>query len=385
MLKEARRRARRSRGRARVAAVKRLAALDSARPHRPPSSASTGARSGPQSPQPSGVLVALAHWRDQLDAPTPRASSKAPHQVDRSQILHDCIESLLDLDVERVVTAVLTNDPDQTAWDLSSGLAGEVLVSAPGDVASLLRADSEARKVIVIGWRPGLILRNGFYLTWAHKPLFRHALRDPRLSHFVYLEDDIRFTRESLSYWCRFREPLGLHGLLPGFVRYEVLGDARYVVDQAERQDIDPANRRCVVLSQFNASRGSETDLRFVNLDNPYQGMYVADRELVIDHLWSSPARSPLLSSTIRWPHGIRERASMGPIFDDVPAGFQSRNAVPVQKLGSGEYRLEPSCLVEHLTGNYSRSQSIHGKIQVDEMFLRGVSDRHEAGISPRQ
>ena len=99
---------------------------------------------------------------------------------------------------------------------------------------------------MVIGWRPGLIRRHGFYLTWAHKRLFRYALRDQGFSHFIYLEDDLRFTRESLTYWCRFREPLALHGLLPGFVRYDELDDTRYVVNQRnapESRSSQPAVR----------------------------------------------------------------------------------------------------------------------------------------------
>ena len=110
-----------------------------------------------------------------------------------------------------------------------------------------------------------------------------------------------------------------------------------------------------MVLSESGIDYGSgRPALRFVSLDNPYQGMYIVDRALAIEHLSNSPARSPVLSRAIRW--SIRERVAMGPIFDDVPPGFGSRNVVPLQCFGPGEYRLDPSCLIEHLTGNYSRS-----------------------------
>ncbi len=395
MFEKAIRRARRSARRAQVATVYPLAALDSARRRRPPDPASTSACGGAPDVQPSGVFAAVPHWRSQPDARTAPASSVAPHDVDRSQIFVDCIKSLLDLDVDRVVVAVLTNEPRETARDLSSRLAAsssDVPVSTLPDLRAFNRPHADGRQVVVIGWRPGLIRRHGYYLTWAHKPLFRRALEDPGLSHFIYLEDDMRFTSESLAYWCRFREPLARHGLLPGFVRYEVFDDARYVVDQKARQSVDQVDRQGVVLSQPDTGRGSGLDLRFVSLNNPYQGMYVIDRELAIDHLWNSPARSSLLSRSIKWPTDvqlraaiIRERAAIGPILDDVPPGFGSRNVVPLQMPRPGEYRLDPACLIEHLTGNYSRSRKAFGKIRVEDLFLPATSDPHAAGISPRQ
>lgn len=382
--------ARLSRRRAQIAAVQPLAGLDSLRPRSRFGDSAKGAAS---SPQRTAVFAAVPHWHERSPAAMARASSLKPHDPDRAQILVDCVESLLELDADRVVTAVLTNDPRQTAEDLSSGLAGghELLIGDPGTLAPT-RGAADSRSVVVVGWRPGLILRNGFYLTWAHKSLFRQAVKDPGFSHFVYLEDDLRFTSESLAYWCRFRAPLASHGLLPGFVRYEVLDDVRYVVDQKARQNVDPANRRHVSPDQLHPSHGADTNLHFVNLDNPYQGMYVLDRELAIEHLRSSPARSPVLSTTVSWPNGlqkrgaiIRERAAMGPIFDHVPPGFQSRNCVPVQTLPSGEYRLDASCLVEHLTGNYSRSNTVFGKIPVEDMFRANASEAQLAGSSPRQ
>ena len=353
-----------------------LLVLDPVRPRRRLSHSLNG-QGAPSSLQPKGVLAVVPHWRGGSPAPTSRASTLTPSYLDRSQILIDCITSLLELEADRVLTAVLTNDPRQTAADLSSHLASDYEVLL-GDAGSLTASQSavDRRQVVVVGWRPGLLLRKGFYLTWGHKSLFRQALSDPGLSHFVYLEDDLRFTSEALSYWCRFREPLAAHGLLPGFVRYEVLDDVRFVVDQKERQDVDPANRQHVSPFQPPSGGGAETNFHFVNLNNPYQGMYVLDRELAIDHLRNSPARSPVLSRAVSWPNGlekrgtiIRERAALGPIFDDVPAGFQSRNCVPVETLSPGEYRLAPSCLVEHLAGNYSRSETVFGKIPVDDMF----------------
>ncbi len=371
-----------------VATLSPLLALDAARSRLRGASASVDGRGGSTPIQPGAVFAAMPHWRDRADS----GAAPASRRVDRSQILADCIASLLDLQVDRVVVAVLTNAPGATAGDLAAHFATghEVSVTTLAGVASFDAAPAGGHRILVIGWRPGLLRRSGFYLTWAHKELFRGALRDPGFSHLIYLEDDMRFTEESLAYWCRFREPLARHGLLPGFIRYESFQDARYVVDQKAPQRVDQASRPRVVLSAPGS--GPDSDLLFVSLDNPYQGMYVLDRELAIEHLSSSPARSPLLSRAIRWPNGVqrreamvRERAAIGPIFDDVPAGFGSRNVVPVQTPGPGEYRLDPACLIEHLTGNYVRSGSAFGTIRVADMFLPGAGEPHMAGSSPRQ
>jgi len=286
----------------------------------------------------------------------------------------ECVESLLQLDADRVAVAVMTNQPHQTARDLSARFA---VTGNPTPVRTVENARSYGgrsaggHEVVIIGWRPGLRWRHGFYLTWAHKALFARALADPAFSHFVYLEDDLRFTNQSLAYWCRFRAPLAPHHLLPGFVRYEVHDGDRYVVDQARHQNL---YRSSVALDRRRVGMASGPDVLCVNLDNPYQGMYVLDRDLAVAHFRRSPARSPLRSRAAHpvppWEQLVRERAAMGPIFDEVPSGFIARNVVPVLDLGDGRVALDPSCLVEHVSGNYTPSSDRrYGKIRVDDLF----------------
>jgi hypothetical protein len=182
----------------------------------------------------------------------------------------------------------------------------------------------------------------------------------------IYLEDDIRFTDESLSYWCRYREPLFAYGLLPGYVRYERQEETDYVVDQGTRQDVTRAIR-------LRIADSSMADLLFVGLTSPYQGMFVLDRPLAMEHLRYSPARGPFRSEHLRaWR--LRERAAMGPIFDDVPPGFEARNVVPVRTSQTGRYQLDASCLIEHTSGTHTRhpkkKHTLFGTIRVDELFV---------------
>ena len=167
----------------------------------------------------------------------------------------------------------------------------------------------------------------------------------------------MRFTGEHLAYWLRYRRPLAEAGLLPGFVRFESRDGERYLVDAL--RPVDPALRRRAIRA------GGETAY-VVNLEIPYQALYVLDRELFEPHFRFSRGRSPLRSRVSEWQ--IRERAASGPIFDDVPDGLVSRNVVPVRIDGERQ-RLDPSCLVEHMAPTYSTSTGPFGVLRVDELF----------------
>lgn len=316
---------------------------------------------------PTGLLVTIAHWRSgpgsigSLDAAPPTAESK------RVRHLLECVTSVLDTDVGRVIVAITSNEPEAVTADLAANAdelpAGNALTLVHGGgISDSLGAD---RGVLVVGWRPsGLTNRHPYHLTWAHKALICSALRDPGLSHFLYIEDDLRFTQESLSYWCRYREPLARFGLLPGYVRVERLDGELYVVDQLERVSCSELPHVSLVDGE-----GEDATLRFVNLRNPYQGMYVLDRPLAIDHCRRSAARDPWRSSAlVHW--GVRERAAVGPTLDDVPNGFLSRNVVPVLTHNDGACVLQTDCAIEHLTGNYTRADNPYfGNIRVAELF----------------
>lgn len=308
--------------------------------------------------RPSAIVVAVSHWRDPSTA------------AERRSYLSACVESVLGLDVDQVVVVVLTNDPQEVANDLALDL--DARSDKPTALRILANVDAleppfgERRQVFSIGWEPGRLAQTasqkpGFYLTWAHKAVLRRMFRDPKLSLMIYLEDDIKFTGESLDYWCRYREPLARIGLLPGFVRYEEHEGMRYVVDQVGRQVV----RREVRLS------GVDGEPTFTELDNPYQGMYILDRPLAERHLRHSPYRGPLrstLTSGVFWL--VRERAAYGPMHDDVPAGFRSRNVVPVRAAGRGSHSLDPMCLLEHMGRTYvDQDGSRFGNVRLENLF----------------
>jgi hypothetical protein len=300
---------------------------------------------------PEAVLVAVAHWRPDL-----REAAEA-----RLAYLEECTAGLLEMPVPRVVAVVLTNHPHQTARDLAERLSRrDAPLRVPVSVAPAEAIDTAPdvpRQVLVVGWRPGIRHRHGFYLTWAHVPIFRRAARSGRFSHLVYLEDDMRFGGEHLRYWQAYRKPLAELGLLPGFVRYEWHNGERFLVDAL--RPIEPGLRRRVA-----HVGGRPTHV--VNLETPYQALYILDRDLFETHFRFSRGRSPMRSRASDW--AVRERAASGPIFDDVPKGFVSRNVVPVRVDGDRQ-QVDASCLVEHMAPTHSSSASPYGVLRLDELF----------------
>ena len=299
---------------------------------------------------PDAVLAVVAHWRpDDAESIEMRL---AP--------LEQCVGGLLELAARQVVVVVLTNAPEATADDLGTRLQNRDCPVRVAPAAAISGAPGRAREVLVVGWRPGIRHRHGFYLTWAHVPLLRAAARGGHFSHLMYLEDDMRFTDDHLRHWVRHRAPLAELGLLPGFARFEWRNGERYLVDSL--RPLEPSERRRV--AQVG---GAPT--HFVNLEYPYQALYILDRELCESHFRFSRGRTPLRSTVTDWE--VRERAASGPIFDDVPNGFVSRNVVPV-RVDGGRQVLDPSCLIEHMVPTYSSAEPVSGEwgwLRVDELF----------------
>lgn len=279
----------------------------------------------PLSTEPEAVFAVVAHWHD--------ASAPA-----RAACLQRCVDGLLALQVDDVVVTVLTNAPEAVAPSIDA-------------------------RVVVARWRPRLWHRSGHYLPWGHVPLLRDAAQSGRFSHLLYLEDDMGFTDQHLRHWCRYRGPLAPLGLVPGFARFEWHEGERYLVDVVT--PLDPTVRRLALPSDHPG-----LCREVVNLENPYQGLYVLDRPLAAAYF--SQPRSALRSRAMPVALGVRERAASGPLFDDVPAGLVSRNVVPVLEEG-GRPRLDPDCLVEHMAGTYTADPtSAFGSLKVDDVFAGG-------------
>jgi hypothetical protein len=156
------------------------------------------------------------------------------------------------------------------------------------------------------------LLGHPYLLVWAHLAIFKlRFLNDPTISHYLYLEDDMEIRKENLIYWLNARDHLRNHNLIPSFVRYELLeGDPHpFSVDITKRFSLE----------QVPIVKHSK-EYYYINLPNPYQGMYFLDRELAKEHFFGKSA-SPDFGI---W--NIREKAAQGLTFSNIPKKFFFKN-----------------------------------------------------------
>ena len=174
-------------------------------------------------------------------------------------------------------------------------------------------------------------------LTWAHFSVFKDLLQDESFTHFMYLEDDTLITRENMSYWIEGRQLLRPYGLIPSFLRVEKKAhDNRWYSSDCPHSFYVSALPRIRV----------QENLGFINFPELYQGMYLLDRELMLEHL-NGPTYSP--NSGV-W--GIQEKAAQGLTFANVPKGYTTRNLIPYR---IDNLLIDERCLIHHVPNNYAQ------------------------------
>jgi len=267
----------------------------------------------------------------------------AHHVPARVPYLLEVVRSLADINAERLDIHVMVNAVDDaTAGRLHRLLSG---VLPAGRTLALRRCDG---------------LAHPFHLTWAHKALIPDVFlaEGSPYTHFVYLEDDMRFSRTNFAYFLKCRPLLAPHGLLPSFLRVEYSSAAGELRFSDYRQRIDPVQQR-----------GVEADGRRFVAVTPYCALYVLDRSLARQHV-ASPAFDKEASKALsRW--AVRERAAAGACWDQPPRGFRSRYVVPI---AAGGESFAAECWVPHLHASFADKEGTRfGKIPVHQAF--GVPD----------
>ncbi len=210
---------------------------------------------------------------------------------------------------------------------------------------------------IVWDVRPQTGLSTPWHLTWRHKQIIKDEfLRGASdYTHFVYLEGDIRFTFANFHYWVANRETLRDRGLLPGFLRFE------WNTSASEFSSSDmfwPVYAPAQAYAQVG-------DKAFVNMPNPYNPLFILDRELAQEYVASASFHETAsLSACSTW--GLAERAAMGLCHENVPAPFSCRYVVEVRP----DSRVPPGTFVWHLPNNYADNpQSALGKVPLRELL----------------
>jgi hypothetical protein len=195
------------------------------------------------------------------------------------------------------------------------------------------------------------LLGHPFLLTWCHREIFRMCLiNNQGYTHFMYTEDDILVRRHNIQYWLEGLDILSLVNCIPGFVRYEIDAEGKLnSTDITEPADFETLPK-VVTPEGYN----------MVNLQQPYQGMYLLTRDMM-EELLSTEANSPDFGI---W--GIREKAAQGLTFWNVPIGAYSRQFVGVD----AQQKLDPRALIHHIPNNYANDTSTNfGKLRISQIF----------------
>ena len=295
---------------------------------------------------PLRILVAITfHFRDS-----------------RLQCLFQVMRALAEFPVEALDIIITSNVDDLNSLEKINRLAEPLLKEYP------LRPGS--RKTLSIASFTNLA--DPWLLPWTHKQFIvdRFLHEESDYTHFIYLEDDILLSFDNFCYFLHYREKLKTERLIPSFqrVEYKSRNNRLYLLDQIGTSDFDARKRIDV------------DDYSFVNLDYPYNAMFVIDRELAAEYV---KTRSFNLehSKEVNPDWGVAERAAMGLCFESPPQGFSVRYASPVDPVTRTTPRWS---WVYHVANNYStKRMTPFAKTRTEHLF--GVRENIDVWRPPRR
>jgi hypothetical protein len=241
-------------------------------------------------------------------------------------------------------------------------LGGKVIVYIVTNTQNKIEIELIKEVVINKGFEVNFFVPTGlghpYLLAWSHFSVFRELSKDESISHYMYLEDDILITRKNIAYWMESKEQLKAFkafNIIPSFLRVEQKdSDLRWYSTDSTQQSY---------LTKLPRIKLSDNYYYF-NLPQPYQGMYLLDKELMLEHLAS------MSSNPDFGPWGIREKAAQGLTFINVPKGCYSRNFIGYK---ADIKKIDEGCLIHHTPNNYANNPSPAGKIgtiPVDELLI---------------
>jgi hypothetical protein len=210
-------------------------------------------------------------------------------------------------------------------------------------------------------------LPNPWLLTWGHKEVFRSKFNNMEYTHFICSEDDLEIKQNNIDYWLKHREKLIETGFYPSFFRVEW----NKVLDFWASTDLT-SNIRLKESPILEVENGTYT---YLNVINPYQGMFLYDRPLMNEHMQSDTfdilkyGHIESIELNPNWGGGgVAERANFGLTFEKVPTGFRSRNLINFDL----KYRLlNYNSFIHHLPNNYADSlrEDMHGQIKLNSII----------------
>jgi hypothetical protein len=182
-----------------------------------------------------------------------------------------------------------------------------------------------------------------FFLSWENRKVVETLV--DKYDVQIYLEDDMNFTVEHLTYWLKYKDICIQNGYNLGFLRIEY--------DDVNREtrlaDIAKVPQKKVVLADQSF---------YVNDINPYCGFWIYDRNELMKFMtekeWNFRFKE----------YSIREKSAIG--WHGLNMDRYKATLLPIVKYRN-TYLLPHGCLIHHLPNTYITNPKI-SKVKVVEM-----------------
>lgn len=166
-----------------------------------------------------------------------------------------------------------------------------------------------------------------FYLTWENRKIVEKNINKYDVQ--IYLEDDIKFTKENLNYWLEFNETASKKGYNLGFLRIELDGIKKYITD---------------IKKPLNKIIHIENTAYAVNDINPYCGFWIYSKKELKEFTKSKEWNFDFPE------YGIREKSAIG--WHGKNMDKYTKTIIPLNE-EDNKYVTPQSCSVHHLPNNY--------------------------------
>ena len=188
-------------------------------------------------------------------------------------------------------------------------------------------------------------LSDPYHHTWEHKKYMPEFLNSD-YTHFAYIEGNLQVTKKHFDYWNKTNHLFKRNNLnwIPALHRVQTDKEGNVYSLDSTHQVRHP---------NIVEVEGQ----KFVSLPEPYQGMFIMDKDMVKEHIDSDYYK---LGQKGWW--GIRESANLGNMFLNVPTGFNHRSLLPLNNFSD--------TWVSHFGTDYhGDTSSPHAKIKIENLF----------------
>ena len=191
------------------------------------------------------------------------------------------------------------------------------------------------------------------YLTWRVRSLMEKHL--DKYKYYIYLEHDIKFTKENFDYWLEYKKKLHDKKLNLGFVVYENSNDKK-------------PNYAVHVVEKFSRYKEIKSQKYFINEVDNYCCFWIYDnydfKNFINSKWWNFKTKL----TNYRHYYGVTETAALGLHAFNI-------NYFKGTVLPTIQNNLDKRCFVEHITNNYLNKFENKLKDETSTNIKKGIEN----------